>query len=158
MKETVNISNLTITAKWYKGDDNIDVLGITSLCEVIDMCVKQSGIHVGIVFKNRWSVIDFKETFRSEIKHGRLEHWSLISGANRDYGTIRSPNDSFIYLINSQNQELLKGITFQKVLYESGISDEILNQLHRCERGVSTCDDKYNTEELDAFLRSFKIV
>lgn len=137
----------------------MDVLSGNTLLEAMDMCTKHKNANIGVMFANLWSFSDFSDAIYTEIKGGRIGGWKMNKcHGQRGYAVLESENGSFIHLINVQDPEKLKGRSFHWVLYEDGISEEVLRFAAYAERLPPLGCKPEESKELDDFLSSFRIV
>lgn len=142
----------------------MNILKGDTLIYAFDLCLKKSGINIGIMFTNMWSTDDFHEAICSEIRSGRLGDFKICNGYQGEHSVISSPCKSYIHLINIQEQRRLKSEAFDWVLYQEGMSESNLQVIAMAERArpikskdtTTECTMEEN-DELDDFLKSFKI-
>lgn len=136
----------------------MDVLRGNTFCQALELCDKFANANVGIIMKNSRSVDEFAEAIFSEICSGRMSGWKINKGIHNGYAVLKSSTDSFIHLLSAHDPERLHGRSFHWVLYEEGISEDALSIIVSIERLMLPDEGFKDSEELDDFLNSFKIV
>lgn len=136
----------------------MDVLSGNTFCQALDLCDKFSNANIGIIMKGLRSVDEFADALYSEIQSGRMSGWKINKGIHNGYAVLKSSTDSFIHLLSVHDPERLHGRSFHWVLFEEGINEDALPIIASVER-LLLPDEKLNdSEELDNFLNSFKII
>lgn len=136
----------------------MDVLSGNTFCQALELCSSFSDANVGIIMKNSRSVDEFAEAIYSEIQSGRMDGWQINKGIHNGYAVLKSSLDSFIHLLSVHDPERLHGRSFHWVLYEEGINEDALPIITSIERLLLPDEELKDSEELDDFLNSFKIV
>lgn len=135
----------------------MDVLNSDTLLQAMEMCEEYEGANICIAFKSARSVDAFVSAIYPEINAGLLGSWTMREGVRGGYTVLKSKNDSFIHLIDIHDSRLLKGRAFHWVLYDDEVDKDLLQLAASTERlpPLYTIEE---SEELDDFLNSFKIV
>jgi len=136
-----------------------------SFAEVLSACDEYPGLQVGIACSNGRSVQNFITAIRAEIMVGRLKGWRYSHSRNNAI-LERAGNGfcdkSYIHIFDARDTQMCQGLSFHKVLFEDGISNEVLDALLTCERLMVSCvgsgEMEDNGKEIDEFLKGFKII
>lgn len=136
----------------------MDVLSGNTFCQALDLCDKFSNANIGIIMKGLRSVDEFADALYSEIQSGRMSGWKINKGIHNGYAVLKSSTDSFIHLLSVHDPERLHGRSFHWVLFEEGINEDALPIITSIERLLLPDEELKDSEELDDFLNSFKIV
>lgn len=136
----------------------MDVLNGSTFGQALDLCDKSPNTNIGIIMKGLRSVDEFADAIYSEIRSGRLLGWQINKGVHNGYAVMKSNTDSLIHLLSAYNPERLRGRSFHWVLYEEGINKDALPIIASIERLMLPDEELKDSEELDDFLNSFKIV
>lgn len=136
----------------------MDVLSGNTFCQALDLCDKFSNANIGIIMKGLRSVDEFADALYSEIQSGRMSGWKINKGIHNGYAVLKSSTDSFIHLLSVHDPERLHGRSFHWVLFEEGINEDALPIIASVERLLLPDEEFNDSEELDDFLNSFKII
>lgn len=136
----------------------MDILNGNTFCQALELCDSFSDANIGIIMKNSRSVDEFAEAIFSEICSGRMSGWNINKGIHNGYAVLKSSTDSFIHLLSVHDPERLHSRSFHWVLCEEGVNEDALPIIASVERLLLPDEELKDSEELDDFLNSFKIV
>lgn len=136
----------------------MDILNGNTFCQALELCDSFSDVNIGIIMKNSRSVDEFAEAIFPEICSGRMSGWKINKGIRYGYAVLKSNTDSFIHLLSVYDPERLYNCSFHWVLYEEGVNEDALPIIASVERLLLPDEELKDSEELDDFLNSFKIV
>lgn len=131
--------------------------------EALIACREVKGTKIGIACATSMSASVMIESIWSELTNGRMPGWEMGRWVHGDRATLRKKVDgeySTIDIFAPHDVTDIRGMSYNKVLYEEYIDRRLLDELIWCERipVYEPVDEDSVNESLDEFLNSFKIV
>lgn len=136
----------------------MDMFTGETLLEAMKRCDQYPDLEICIALKNLWDAQELTDAFNTEIRGKRLGEWRINRGFYRGKATIQSVLGSNIHMMNIQNPEFFRGQRFHWVLFAKDISEKDLEALAYMECLTPPWENAPESEALDDFLCSFKIV
>lgn len=137
----------------------MDVFNSKNLLDALWLC-DEPGVSVGIACRTQESVSILYRSFFDLMRDGELSGWRISKAHSMSY-TLYKPGDGFrdrsvIRIFNATIPQEIHGLSFHKILYESGMDDRTIEEL--CQHERLECNAWTNADSIDDFLGSFKII
>jgi len=135
------------------------VLTSESLLQALDDCARNPDANLGIILGTASNVDEFANEMARQADRGYLKGWKINRGIGAGYAVATSPCGSMMHILAAR-PELLRGRSFQYILYEDSLEDSLwIVDAKGCERLPTFGEREMEfSEELGDFLGSFKVI
>ena len=139
----------------------MDELSGSTLLDALRTCDEHGGARIGIACARSASAKLLIESLWNEIVNGRMPGWEIgreLDGVNATLRKKVKSEYSTIEIFTPFLPQNIRGRSFHQVLYEKFLNPSFLDELCWCERLSFGLEENLESEVLDEFLNSFKIV
>lgn len=140
----------------------MDILNGSTLVKAFRDCDAQEGIRIGIACSSNATSKALIDSLWDEISdRDRMPGWQMgreINGGNAILKKRRKTEYSTIEIFAPLTEYDIRGRSYHYVLYEKHLKDTFIEELCWCERLSFDQFESCESEVLDEFLDSFKIL